>query len=164
MAIRRSTQIASSAADDVAVVNQVTVHDQVFDLSRLASLLAGAFFVLLGALVLLDTGLSDFPDLPLSVTFGFTQTPLLGAADVAIGLLLLAGAAGWERSITIFVSAVMAIAGLIILFGVDRLPAALVTNTGYGALLLLVGGALLLIATVIPAVWSQRRVGRTSVH
>jgi hypothetical protein len=56
----------------------------------------------------------------------------------------------------------MAIAGLIILFGVDRLPAALVTNTGYGAMLFIVGGALLLIATVIPAVRSQRRV--TSVR
>lgn len=161
MAFRRNT-VVTSANDDAAVEQRTTLHDQVFDLSRVVTLLAGAYFVVLGALVLLDTGLSGFPDLPLSDTFGFTQTPLLGAADVAVGLLLLAGASGWERSITTFVSAVMTIGGLIILFGVDRLPAALVTNTGYGAMLLIVGSALLLIATVIPAVRSQRRV--TSVH
>jgi hypothetical protein len=61
--------------------------------------------VLLGALVLLDTGLSSFPDLPLSSTFGFTQTPLLGAINVAVGLLLLLGASGWERGITTFATA-----------------------------------------------------------
>lgn len=163
MAIRRNTQ-TSTSNDDVSVVKEVTVSDHTFDLSRLASLLAGAYFVLLGALVLLDTGLSEFPDLPLSSTFGFTQTPLLGAINVGIGLLLLLGASGWERDITTFVSSVMAIGGLIILFGVDRLPTALTTNTGYGAMLLVVGGALLLIATVIPAVRSQRRVGHTSAH
>jgi uncharacterized membrane protein HdeD (DUF308 family) len=164
MTIRRNTQVSTSADDDVSVVNKVTVSDQTFDVSRLASLLAGAYLVVLGALVLLDSGLNDFPDLPLSSTFGFTQTPLLGAINVGIGLLLLLGAAGWERGITTFVSSVMAIGGLIILLGVDRLPTALTTNTGYGAMLLVVGGVLLLIATVIPAVRSQRRVGHTSAH
>ena len=164
MAIRRNTQISTTADDDVAAVKEVTVSDQTFDLSRLASLLAGAYFVLLGALVLLDTGLSEFPDLPLSSTFGFTLTPLLGAINVGVGLLLLLGASGWERSITTFVSAVMAIGGLIILFGIDSLPAALTSSTGYGAMLLVVGGALLLIATVIPAVRSQRRVGHVSTR
>ena len=164
MALRRNTQTSRSADADLSVVNEVTVSDHTFDLSRLASLLAGAYFVLLGALVLLDTGLSDFPDLPLSSTFGFTQTPLLGAVNVGIGLLLLLGASGWERGITTFVSSVMAVGGLIILFGVDRLPDALTTNTGYGAMLLVIGGALLLIATVIPAVRSQRQVGHTSAH
>lgn len=129
MAIRRNTQISTSADDDVSIVKEVTVSDHIFDLSWLASLLAGAYFVLLGALVLLDTGLSEFPDLPLSSTFGFTQTPLLGTINVGIGLLLLLGASGWERDITTFVSSVIAIGGLIILFGVDRLPAALTTNT-----------------------------------
>ena len=164
MTLQRNTQMSTSAGEDGSVVRKVTVSDHTFDLSRLASLVAGAFFVLLGALVLLDTGLSEFPDQPLSSTFGFTQTPLLGVIDAAIGLLLLVGASGWERDVTTFVSSVMAIGGLIILFGVDRLPAALTTNTGYGAMQLVVGGVLLLIATVIPAVRSQRRVGHTSAH
>jgi hypothetical protein len=88
----------------------------------------------------------------------------VGDKSDQVGLLLLLGAAGWERGITTFVSSVMAICGLIILLGVDNLPAALTTNTGYGAMLLIVGGALLLIATVIPAVRSQRRVGHMSAH
>jgi len=160
MPIRRNTVVSTN--DDAAVVRRVTFFDQVFDLSRVASLLAGGFFVVFGVLVLLDTGISRFPDLPHSITFGFTQTPLLGAVDVAVGLLLLAGASGWERGVTTFVSAVMTLGGLIILLGVDRLPAALATNTGYGALLLIVGGTLFVIATVIPAIRSQRRVTTTS--
>lgn len=150
--------------DQASVVDEVTFSDRTFDFSRLASLLAGAFFVLLGVLVLLDTGVGEFPDQPLSETFGFTQTPLLGVINVVFGILLLAGASDWDRSVTTFAAALMAIGGLVVVFGDERLPEALRTDTAYGATLLLVGAALLVIAAAVPTVRSRRRVEQSSVR
>jgi len=88
---------------------------------------------------------------------------VLGALDVLAGLLLLAGAADWDRSISVFTSAVMLIGGIVIVAESDgdKLPEAVRANSGYGWMLAFVGAVVLIVALVMPAIYSRRRVVET---
>jgi len=133
------------------------VRDTVFDPNRIVALVAGLGFILLGALVLIDTGISGFPSTPITEVAGFTQTPLLGVIDLAAGLLLLAGAADWERSISVFTGALVLMGGIIELASGDRLPVSLQADRGYGWMAVIVGAVVLFVALALPAVRSRSR-------
>src|SRR4051812_42167250 len=104
---------------------RAVVSDRVFDPARIVALVAGLGFVLLGALVLIDTGISGFPSTPVTEVAGFTQTPLLGAINIGVGLLLLAAAADRDRSLSVFVGALLLVGGVIEVVAFDQLPVAL---------------------------------------
>ena len=151
-----------TVVDDEPVDREQVVRatDSYFDPSRLVALAAGLFLVLLGALVLIDTGWADFPSSPVTTVFGFTQTPLLGVIDIGVGLLLLIGAADWDRSVAIFTGALMLMGGIILLVAGDRLPASLQANDGYGWMAVIVGGLVLVVALMFSSVRSHRVVHR----
>lgn len=146
---------------EVAEYDRVEERAQVFDPHRLIALIAGLGFLLLGALVLLDTGFADFPSAPVTTVAGFTQTPLLGVIDVGLGLLLLAGAADIDRSVSIFVGGLMVVAGVLAAVDSERLPTAVRSNSGYGWMLVLVGAIALLAALALPTAASHRRTIRS---
>jgi len=140
-----------------AVDREVESHSA-FDASSILALLAGLFYAVFGLLVLLDTGLSGFPDEPMNEVFGFTQSPLLGAINIGVGLLLIISAAVWGRGLMMFTSAAMVVGGIVLVAARDDLPASLMTETSYGWLGLGIGAVLLLAALLLPSVAAHRRV------
>jgi len=136
---------------------QVTASESFLDLSRIVSLLGGLFLILLGALVLIDTGLHDFPSAPTTEVFGFTQTPLLGALDVGAGLLLLIGAVDPSRALSILTGALILMGGVILLAANDKLDQSLQANDAYGWMAVALGGVVLLVALLAPS-HHRRRV------
>jgi len=159
---RRSVveDVPASGYGEVAE-DRVEERDSVFDPHRFIALIAGLGFLMLGALVLLDTGFSDFPSLPVTSVAGFTQTPLLGVIDVGVGLLLLVGAADFTRGVSIFTGGLMLVAGVLAAADTERLPVSVRSNSSYGWLLVIVGGVVLLAALVLPVAGSHRRVIRS---
>ncbi|MGI8662838.1 MAG: hypothetical protein ACR2LQ_06445 [Acidimicrobiales bacterium] len=141
--------------------DRVDERSRVVDPNRVIALLAGLGFLLLGALVLVDTGFGDFPSNPIASVAGFTQTPLLGVIDVALGLLLLAGAADRDRSMSVFAGGLMLVAGIVAAVEAEKLPAAVRTNSGFGWTVALVGAIVLIAALVIPTAYSRSRVVRS---
>lgn len=142
-------------------VDEVRENEQVFDVTRVLTLIVGLGFLLLGALVLLDTKFDGFPDQPLASIAGFTQTPLLGVIDVVFGLLLLAGAGTRDRSVATFTGGLMLVAGIIVAIRTTEMPDALVANAGYGWMVAIVGGLVLLAALILPKTVARRRVVRS---
>jgi hypothetical protein len=152
---RRTVVQDAPAASTQATYQQAVVRDTVFDPNRIIALVAGFGFVLLGALVLIDTGIAGFPDTPVTTVFGFTQTPLLGALDVVAGLLLLAAA--WDRSFSVFIGALLLLGGIIQVSSGDRLPASLQANSAYGWMLIIVAAVVLIVALALPTARVRRR-------
>lgn len=142
-------------------VDEVREHEQVFDLHRVLTLIAGLAFLLLGALVLLDTKFDQFPDLPVATVAGFKQTPLLGVIDLVFGLLLLAGAGSRDRGVSTFTGGLMLVGGVIVAIRTTQMPDALVANAGYGWFVAIVGALVLIVALVMPSTVARRRVVRS---
>ena len=136
----------------------VRVTESYFDPNRIVALAAGLWFILLGALVLIDTGIADFPSQPTTSVFGFTQTPLLGVINIGAGLLLLLGAADWDRSISVFTGSLVLMGGIILLVAGDRLPDSLQANDAYGWMAVIVGGVVLIVALAFSSIRSRHVV------
>jgi hypothetical protein len=139
---------------------QVVTSSWFIDLSRIVSLLAGLFLVLLGTLVLIDTGLHDFPASPTTEVWGFTQTPLLGVIDLGAGVLLLLGAIDPTRGLSILVGALTAMGGVIMLAAGDKLDESLQANDAYGWMAVILGGVVLLVALFAPSRRGRRMTYR----
>jgi peptidoglycan/LPS O-acetylase OafA/YrhL len=142
-------------------VDEVRESEQVFDLNRALALIAGLGFLLLGALVLLDTKFQGFPDQPLASVAGFTQTPLLGVIDLVFGLLLLAGAGSRDRGVSTFTGGLMLVGGVIVAIRTTQMPKALIANAGYGWMVAIVGVVMLVVALVMPRTVARQRVVRS---
>jgi uncharacterized membrane protein HdeD (DUF308 family) len=146
-----------TVVEDVPVETRATRYEDVVDReemidpNRIIDLLAGLGLLLLGVLVLIDTGFSGFPSTPVTEVAGFTQTPLLGVIDVGFGLFLLAAAADWTRGISIFTGALMLAGGIVELSADDRLATSLRADHGYGWMAVVVGAIVLVAALVLPA-------------
>src|SRR5262245_37457791 len=144
----RRTVVDDAPAEERA---RVTASESFFDISRIVSLFAGLFLILLGVLVLINTGLHDFPDSPTTEVFGFTQTPLLGVIDIGAGVLLLIGAVDPSRALSILMGALILIAGIVSLAASDKLDQSLQSNDAYGWMAVALGGVVLLVALLVPS-------------
>ena len=125
------------------------------DLSDVIALAAGLFYGVMGLLVLIDLGLSDFPSEATTQVANLTQTQLWGAAGVVMGVLLLAGAGTYGRSLTTFASALLVVMGIVVVAALDELDATLTTEKGYGWLAIGVGALVLIAAIAVPSVRSR---------
>jgi peptidoglycan/LPS O-acetylase OafA/YrhL len=138
--------------------DDVTDRESRVDPSRIVAMLAGIGLLVLGAVVLLDTGFDGFPDEPTTEVAGMLHTPLLGVIDVGLGALLLAGAAAWSRAISTFTAALMIAGGLVVAFASEDLPTEVATTSDYGWMLVIVGAVVMVVDLLAPTVGRRHRV------
>lgn len=156
--VRRRVVSEPATAGSTVRLDRATERSWAMDGSGVISLIAGLVYGVMGLLVLLDLGLSGFPSEATAEVMSFTQTQLWGCIGIGIGLLLLAGAAGYGRSITTFAGALMVVMGIVVVAALDDLDATLATEEAFGWFHIVSGAIVLLAAIAIPTVARRDRV------
>jgi hypothetical protein len=102
--------------DEFALGTAIKSRESTWSVLQLIAAALGGFLVVLGSAVIVATGVTDWTDSTATV-WGFTHTPLLAAAEVVLGLLLLASSASAKatRAALIGFGALMAAFGAIVL-------------------------------------------------
>ncbi len=106
----------------------------------------GGFLIVLGAMVLVDTGVASWTESTATV-WGFSHTPLMAVIDIVLGLLLLASSGGPSaaRAALFGFGSLMAIFGAIVLLepgvfgdvlGVNRQVGVFYASAGAGSVFL----------------------------
>ncbi len=115
--------------------------------SALLAAAAGAALVIMGLVVLARAGIDDTWREPVVSIAGMDHTPLLGAIDVGVGVvLLLSAVAGATARFALGV--MLAIAGAVLWIEPDSLRDDLAAPWGFGALAVGVGVAIALLAFI----------------
>jgi UDP-N-acetylmuramyl pentapeptide phosphotransferase/UDP-N-acetylglucosamine-1-phosphate transferase len=154
--VRRTSMSQPAHAGPAVHYEGATERRWAFDASDVISLLAGLFYVVMGVLVLIEVGVSDFPSEETTQVFELTQTQIWGGIGIAIGLMLLAGAGTYGRSLTTFAGALLVVGGIVVVAALDELDATMATEETYGWVAI-VAGALTLIAAIASPVVATRR-------
>ena len=131
----------------------------------MVSLIVGAVLAVIGGVALARTGI-NFADLDAAraQVMGLEHTPLLGLAELIIGLVLIGAAAagGAPRGTMTFVGGVLVLFGIIVAIEPSAFNRALGTSSGHGWFWTILGSILLVAALVSPVVFDSGR--RTVVH
>lgn len=154
--VRRTVMTEPTEARTVRY-DQATERRWAFDASDVVSLLAGLLYLVMGLLVLIELGLADFPTEETTDVFGLAQTQIWGCIGIGLGLLLLAGAGGYGRSITTFAGALLVVMGIVVVAALEELDATMATEEAYGWLAIAVGVLVLLVAIAVPTVAARHR-------
>jgi len=153
MSTVRRTRMAEPAHAGPAVRYEgATERRWAFDASDVVSLLAGLFYIVMGVLVLIELGLSDFPSEATTQVFQLTQTQIWGGIGIGVGLLLIAGAGTYSRALTTFAAALLVVMGIVVVAALDELAAVLATEEAFGWVAVVVGAVTLLAAIAAPVV------------
>ena len=153
--VRQTVVSEPAEAGRTVRFDRATERRWAMDASDVVSLLAGLLYGVMGLLVLIDLGVSDFPSEATTEVFGLGQTQLWGCIGIGIGLLLLAGAGGYGRSLTTFAGSLLVVIGIVVVAALDELDAMLTTEESYGWLAIVVGALVLLAAIAVPTVASR---------
>ena len=150
--VRRTRMSEPAHAGPAVRYEGATERRWAFDASDVFSLFAGLFYVVMGVLVLIELGLSDFPSEETTQVFQLTQTQIWGCIGIGIGLLLVAGAGTYGRSLTTFAAALLVVMGIVVVAALDELDAVLATEEAFGWVGIIIGAVTLLAAIAAPMV------------
>jgi hypothetical protein len=133
-----------------------TDYQRVWSPSQIAPLAAGVLFIVFGLLAVIKGGLGGPIDRPFVDVFGYAQTPLLGLIELGTGaVLLLIGLTPGARNAGIFVGALVAVAGGLVLGDLAWVNAHLTTDTDFGWIPLVAGAAVVVVLAVVPTTRSR---------
>ena len=121
--------------DEFALGTAIKSKESTWSVLQLIAAALGGFMVVLGAAVIVAAGITEWTDSTATV-WGFTHTPLLAAAEVALGLILLASSASVKatRAALIGFGALMAAFGAIVLLEPGFFADTLAPNRQVGVL------------------------------
>lgn len=153
--VRRTVVSEPAEAGSVVRYDRATERRWALDASDVVSLLAGLFYGVMGLLVLIDLGFTDFPSEATTEVLGLTQTQLWGGIGIVLGLLLLGGAGGYGRSLTTFAGGLTLVTGIVVVAAFDQLDATLATERAYGWFAIIIGAIVLVAAIAVPSVASR---------
>lgn len=156
--VRRAVVQEPATAGTTVRLDRATERRWAMDGSGVVSLIAGLLYGVMGLLVLLDLGISDFPSEATTEVMGFTQTQLWGCIGIGLGLLLLAGAGGFGRGITTFAGALLVVMGIVVVAAMEDLDATMATEEAFGWFHIVSGVIVLLAAIAIPSIARRDRV------
>ncbi|MCA1833731.1 MAG: hypothetical protein ABR548_09860 [Actinomycetota bacterium] len=129
-----------------------------FGIAQLMSMLAGIFFVVVGAVALARTGVHSLRS-PTAEVFSMGMTPLLALIEIGVGVLFMIAAMGrmLARDLDVFLGSLMIAAGLIVLMQPDVLDSWLGMTQTNGIAYLVAGAASVLAAILTPRLMVSRR-------
>jgi len=136
-----------------------------FDPAAVIAFVGGFILTIFGVVAMLRGDFDGFPDQWVTVA-GMTVSMLVGVIATVVGLgLLLSGASGYRgRSGALFFSALMLIAGFVIVIASSDLPSSLAAEDVFGWLLVLLGALVLAASALLPARTTSRRYATRTVR
>jgi uncharacterized membrane protein HdeD (DUF308 family) len=134
-----------------------TTHSR-WDLGSVLATAAGIALAVLGAVVLVRTGINETWYSPVEEVAGIRHTPLLGIIELGVGvLLILAGLAG-NNLLAAIIAFGAAIAAAVVAIDTDRFREELGMEQWWATTLAIVGGVLALLLLATRAVRHHRTV------
>ena len=109
-------KVQITPVEDFALGTAIKSKESTWSMLQVIAAALGGFLIVLGGIVIAATGVTEWTDSTATV-WGFTQTPLLAAAGIVLGLFLLASSASVKatRAALIGFGALMAAFGAIVL-------------------------------------------------
>jgi hypothetical protein len=147
-----------------AAGEQVVLTHLRFDPPALATFVSGFVLTVFGLLSLVRAGMTGFPSHQVTVA-GITLSSFVALLTIFVGVgLLLSGASGYAGGAgSMFFSAMMLAAGIVVVADSQDLPRFLYADAVFGFLLGLFGAAILLTTAVIPTHVATRWLARRAV-
>ena len=119
--------------------------------AQVVSAIGGVVLIAFGILAVARTGLSGPLSSPQTQVLGLQHTAAIGLVEIAVGaVLVLCGLSASLRGLSALIGVGLVVIGIIILAGSAHLLARLHTESQLGWLGIVVGGAVLLSALVVP--------------
>jgi len=135
-----------------------------WDLGSVLAVGAGAVLAVIGAVALVRTGVDDSWYEPVDQVLGMNHTPLLGAVEIGVGVLLvLAGLAG-ARMLAALIATVAAVAATVIAIEPDVADTEFAIEQGWAIALAVAGFALAAVLVVSRERRHDRRTERRSLR
>jgi len=147
-----------------AVVGRETVltsHTARFEPASIVAAIVAIGLLLLGGITVARAGLDGSLDEPVVTVAGFTATALLGAIEIAFGLLLLAAALSQARRMILFLGIVGGVVALIATFQTSLGHGSLAIERGF-AIIAAIIMAVVVLAALLPTVQRRSVVRRTN--
>lgn len=135
-----------------------------WDFGSVLAVGAGAVLAVIGAVALVRTGVDDTWYQPVDQVLGMNHTPLLGAVEIGVGVLLvLAGLAG-ARMLAALIATVAAVAATVIAIEPNVADTEFAIEKGWAIALAVAGFALAAVLVVSRERRHDRRTERRSVR
>jgi hypothetical protein len=135
----------------------MVVYARVWSPGQVIVLLAGALFLVFGAIAVIDGGLSGPLTDPVVQVFGFNHTPLLGLFELAAGALLVLSALTGSRSTSAVLGMLLVVGGILVLAEQDWVMTHLTDQREFGWVPVLAGAACVLALMLLPELRRHRR-------
>lgn len=151
--------MAYTELDDRVGATDVVVAERRgwFSPGRVITLLLGVLVAVVGAVVLLRTGVDSDLARPTTTVFSVPQSAIIGLADLLVGLLLILSSLSEDaRPIATVVGILSIAAGIIAMAASPTLQddVGFTAATGWWAIVV---GLVAVVASVLPSVWRVRR-------
>jgi len=121
-----------------------------FSPAAIVSGVAGIVLLIMGLIAVARGGLSGSITDPVVTVVGFDHTPLLGLIEAGVGLILLLCALWGTRASAVFMGALIAVAGIVIVATPDSFADTLAAQGSYGWFLIIVGVVVAVVALAVP--------------
>jgi len=119
--------------------------------AQVVSAIGGLVFIAFGIFAVARTGLSGPLSTPQTQVLGLQHTAAIGLVEIAVGaVLVLCGLSAALRGLSALIGIGLVVVGIIILAGSNHFLARLHTEAALGWVGVIVGGAVLLSALVVP--------------
>ena len=150
--VRRNVVVGAPMAQTVERDNRSVVWSRRISPVSILSIIAGALFIIVGAVALLRGDLSGSLSDPVVKVAGLTHTPLLGLIEIGIGVILMLGGADRSRATVIFMGSVLVVLGIIVVIENDSLRERLAVTAAHGWWAIFIGAILLIGAAMLPTI------------
>lgn len=140
MSVHQDQDVVEGAGNTPVAESTVTTRRASGGPGQILGGLAGLVLTVVGVLAVVRSGIDGSMNSPRADVFGLQQSALVGAVEVVIGLVMIAGAASaWNRSLLGFSGGIVFVAGIIVAAASTKILKDLGTTKSTGAFMIVIG-------------------------